>query len=383
MQRTTSRYLVVTHDATRTGAPRVAIEVQQALRDDGAEVISVLRAGGAMAGDFTAAADRSLREPFPRVRARLRRSARLHPFLNRWDRLVAGLVLRRFRPDVVILNTVQAASYLPAARRRGVPAVLYIHEMGDWAWEVLARHPVDRWDQVRLVTPSASCRDAVAEVLGLPPDAVEVLHPPVDVGAIRRRAASASPSAPSSAPRSGSDLVVAACGTGEEGKGIDLWLRVAQQVREQRPDLAVRFRWIGRQKDAGAPQLARDLGVEDIVDLVGEVADAVPLMAGGDVFTLPSRRDSFPLVVLEAMALGLPVVAFDVGGVAEQLGDAGLVVAAEDVELMAKSVITLLDDAAARRDLGERAHARAVARWDAEVAFRPALRRLVSDLRPA
>jgi glycosyltransferase involved in cell wall biosynthesis len=72
-----------------------------------------------------------------------------------------------------------------------------------------------------------------------------------------------------------------------------------------------------------------------------------------------------------------------VGGVAEQLGDAGLVVAAEDVELMAKSVITLLDDAAARRDLGERAHARAVARWDAEVAFRPALRRLVSDLRPA
>jgi len=201
-----------------------------------------------------------------------------------------------------------------------------------------------------------------------------VIHPPVDVDAVRGRAAAT--------PRPGGELVVAACGSGEEGKGVDLWLQVAQQVREQRPDLAVRFRWIGRQKGPGAQQLARELGVEDVVDLAGEVADAVPLIADCDVFTMPSRRDSFPLVVLEAMALGRPVVAFEVGGVAEQLGDAGVLVAAGDVALMAKSVITLLDDPSSRHDLGTLAEARARSHWDTEVAFRPALRRLVSAITP-
>jgi glycosyltransferase involved in cell wall biosynthesis len=374
MRRRTTRHLVVSHDATRTGAPRVAVEIQRSLRGDGTEVVGILRAGGPLAGELAAAADRSMREPLPRVRALLRRVRRLHPWLNRWDRLIAGLVLRRFRPDVVVLNTVQSACYLRAALRLDIPAVLYVHEMGSWAWEVLGRHPIDRWDRVRLVTPSAACRDALADVLGVPAGAVEVIHPPVDVDAIRARAAEV--------PRSGRGLVVAACGTGEEGKGVDLWLQVAQQVRQQRPDLDVRFRWIGRQKGALARRLAHDLGVEDIVDLVGEVPDAVPVMAGCDVFALPSRRDSFPLAVLEAMSLGLPVVAFDVGGVAEQVGDTGIVVTAEDTALMAKAVITLLDDATTRHDLGGLAQARARSHWDAEVAFRPALRRLVSDLAP-
>lgn len=372
---------MVSHDATRTGAPRVALAVLRALRGEGIEVTSVLRAGGVLAGEFEAMADRCVREPFPRVRARLRGLRGLgwlHPWLDRGDRLVARRVLRRARPDAVVLNTVLSASYLRPALQRGLPVVLYVHEMGTWAWEVLARHPVDRWDRVRLITPSAACRDALAAQLGVPADTVEVVHPPVDVDDVRRRAPGA--------PRADAGLVVVACGTGEEGKGIDLWLRAAAAVRRERPDLDVRYRWIGRQKGPGAEELVAELGLADVVELVGEVADAVPLMAGGDVFTLPSRRDSFPLVVLEAMALGLPVVAFDVGGVAEQLGDTGLVVPAEDVELMAKAVVTLLDDATARRDLGERAHARVRERWDAEVAFRPAVQRLVAhvagDARP-
>jgi glycosyltransferase involved in cell wall biosynthesis len=361
-------------------------------------VVGVLRAGGVLAGELEASADRSVREPLARPRAVLRRVRRLHPLLNRLDRAIAGAILRRHRPDAVVLNTVLSASYLRPALRRDVPVVLYVHEMGRWAWDVLGRHAVDRWDRVRLVTPSVACRDALADELGVPADAVTVIHPPVDVDAVRGRAPGAPrPDADADADadaevadaevadaeaetaRAGGGFVVAACGSGEEGKGVDLWLRVAHRIGRERPDLDVRYRWIGRQKGTLAQELVAELGLADRVELVGDVADAVPLMAGCDVLTLPSRRDSFPLVGLEAMSLGLPVVAFDVGGLAEQLGDAGVLVPAEDVDLMAKAVVTLLDDAALRRDLGDRALARARSEWDAEVAFRPALRRLLAD----
>ncbi len=71
-----------------------------------------------------------------------------------------------------------------------------------------------------------------------------------------------------------------------------------------------------------------------------------------DVFCLPSRADAFPLVVLEAMALSKPVVAFGVGGVARQLGDAGIVVDPGDVAGFADAVAGLVGDRDRRRELG-------------------------------
>jgi glycosyltransferase involved in cell wall biosynthesis len=58
------------------------------------------------------------------------------------------------------------------------------------------------------------------------------------------------------------------------------------------------------------------------------------------------------------------VVAFDVGGVREQLGDAGVVVPAGDTGAMAEAVVALLDDPVARDELGVRAAARARDLWD-------------------
>jgi glycosyltransferase involved in cell wall biosynthesis len=99
------------------------------------------------------------------------------------------------------------------------------------------------------------------------------------------------------------------------------------------------------------------------------------------VFTLSSREDSFPLVVLEAMALGRPVVAFDVGSVADQLGEAGVVIAPGDTEAMADAVVALLDDRVKARELGEAAAARAREIHDVG-GFRQGVRRIVASLSP-
>jgi starch synthase len=83
-------------------------------------------------------------------------------------------------------------------------------------------------------------------------------------------------------------------------------------------------------------------------------------LSAADISVLSSRREGFPVAVVEAMACGLPVVATDVSGVIDALGDepAGIVVPREDAAALAKALGRLLDDEPLRRQLGGRARRR-------------------------
>jgi glycosyltransferase involved in cell wall biosynthesis len=368
-----ARVLVVSHEARRTGAPKVALEIQRSLHgEDATEVVSLLRGGGALAGEFAATSDRLRREPLARVRAVLRRPRRLRRRVDQLDELIAWSMLRRSRPTVVYLNTVKSACYVRPALRLGIPTILHVHELGVLASSTLRRYEVgDRWKDVRLVACSTACRDGLAEQVHVPVAHIDVVHSPVDTDDVERRGAH-EPVVPSPTPA----LVVGACGVVNERKGADLWVEVAAAVRAERPDLAVRFQWVGRQPGEWPVDAARERGVDDVIEWVGEVAEPYPLIAASDVFTLPSREDPFPLVVLEAMALARPIVAFDVGGVHEQLDETGVVVDAEDVAAMAAAVIALLDDDAERRRLGALAAERVRSLYDVG-PFRDHIKRIV------
>ncbi len=89
-----------------------------------------------------------------------------------------------------------------------------------------------------------------------------------------------------------------------------------------------------------------ELGLGDGFRLLGFRADAVRIMAGGDVFCLASHHEGLPIAVMEAMAVGLPVVATDVGGLAELVVDGvhGLLVPPHRPELLAGALIEMLTD---------------------------------------
>jgi len=117
----------------------------------------------------------------------------------------------------------------------------------------------------------------------------------------------------------------------------------------------------------------RRLGLSSRVRLVGARRDVGDLLAQADVFVLSSRSEGFPISILEAMAAGLPVVASDVGGVAEAVvdGATGLLVPAGDPGSLADALQRLLRDAELRRSFGARGRDRVLRRFDA-ASFRAA-----------
>jgi len=93
-------------------------------------------------------------------------------------------------------------------------------------------------------------------------------------------------------------------------------------------------------------QLAKDLGVTDRIYFAGQRnrKAALALMADCDIFVLASTYEGLPHVVLEAMSLGLPVIATSVGGIPElvQDGETGVLIEDGDAETLSAAVLRLI-----------------------------------------
>lgn len=108
--------------------------------------------------------------------------------------------------------------------------------------------------------------------------------------------------------------------------------------------------------------LARTLGIEKDTHFLGNIdhSELPAHYASADLFVLPSARESFPLVLLEAMASGLPAVATAVGGVPEMVleGETGLLVPPNDPEALAQAINSLLAEPARMRAMGAKGRER-------------------------
>ena len=104
--------------------------------------------------------------------------------------------------------------------------------------------------------------------------------------------------------------------------------------------------------------LAGRLGLADRVTFTGET-DPAPWYAAMDLLALTSVTEAQPLVALEAMAAGVPVVASDVGGCREAIGDAGLLTRVGDPAATSAAMLRLLADDLLRARMGAAGRRRA------------------------
>ena len=115
-------------------------------------------------------------------------------------------------------------------------------------------------------------------------------------------------------------------------------------------------------------RLARTLGIEPLLDLVGEQEEVLQLLSVADLFLLPSAQESFGLAAVEAMACEVPVVASNVGGLPEVIVDGvpGFLHPPEALDAMAASGIAILADVERRRTMGAAARRHVLDRFDAD-----------------
>ena len=147
-------------------------------------------------------------------------------------------------------------------------------------------------------------------------------------------------------------------------KNIPVVLDVFHEVRKREP---CRLILIGDGPEReGIERRAEVLGIWDDVVFMGDQEYIAGILPEADVFLLPSEHESFGLAALEAMACGVPVVGSHAGGLPEVIvnGETGYLCDAHDTGCMAELVLTLLSDENQRKEMGAKARARAIEKFD-------------------
>lgn len=156
--------------------------------------------------------------------------------------------------------------------------------------------------------------------------------------------------------------VVVAAGGLVRRKGFDLLVDAWRSVATDHPQWRLRIHGSGREHDDLAARIER-AGLTGTVTLEGFSTDLAARLDEASLFVLSSRREGLPMVLIEAMAAGLPVVAFDCPtGPAELLegGRCGVLVPPGDSAALADGIRRLLSDEQERRRLADAAARRAL-----------------------
>jgi glycosyltransferase involved in cell wall biosynthesis len=276
-----------------------------------------------------------------------RSTGAVHSVINNLRRVPR---LRRFvaleRPDC-ILSFIDGTNVLAliAARGTGIPVV--VSERVDpsrhpipWPWRVL-RRVTYLWARAIAVQTRSIAAYFPASWRGR----IAVIPNPVPKLAVKT----------ADAPRAaGARRSIVGMGRLERQKGFDLLIRAFASIATMRPEWDLTILGEGSERGALAAEIARS-GLSGRITLQGLEPDAVRALSRADLFVLSSRYEGFPNALCEAMACGLPVIAFDCpSGPAEIVrhGVDGLLVPAENVEALAAAMAELMADPERRRALG-------------------------------
>jgi glycosyltransferase involved in cell wall biosynthesis len=258
--------------------------------------------------------------------------------------------------DCILCNQCLVPPWLfPIARQLRTPVVFLEHgDVFTYGWKYFgipttayyrwAMRKIYRWaDHLVELNP---CEAESARASGVPSERASIIPNGIDLQEI----ASDDGSAP--LPRQAQSEILFV-GEMADRKGVPELLGALAQLKAK----SIHCRLVGGGQDLQRYEaMASKLGIQSICEFVGQVprANLARYYRAADVFVLPSHAEGLPVVLLEAMACGLPSIAIRIPGIQDVIehGKDGLLVQPKSPDELAKSIAALYDDGPSRREMG-------------------------------
>jgi glycosyltransferase involved in cell wall biosynthesis len=327
------RILLVGHDAHPYGAQINLKHIGETLRNQfGCEVAFLLRGDGELVAAYEQLGEVCVADNPDAARA----------FIDE---------LRAAGYQLALTNTAAAGSLVPLLKAAEFRTVSLIHELpgmiDEYDLHLPLEHILEASDAIvvaaknvvdGLCTRSSEARERVTV-------RPQGLYRELNLSAAMRARARQRLKLPDGA------RMILGMGSGDLRKGLDIFMHAAKLAVSTTDDM--HFVWVGKLNDDSARWLHADVrdGLDSRLQLVPYTDDVAPYFAAADAFFLSSREDPYPSVVLEAMRVGLPVVALlHATGIEELVSQHGRVVDRNDLPAMVQSLCELArsDDQSAR-----------------------------------
>jgi glycosyltransferase involved in cell wall biosynthesis len=281
-----------------------------------------------------------------------------HLQLPLWGRVVMRMMVRQLRldpPDLIHIQSRRAARQgMWLARRLQRPFVLTVHDY----LQPNERFWVDRTWCRRIIAVSESVKLDLEEKTGLPSELITVIHSGVDTDI---------PSTSFTVLEVNRVPVIGAAGPLEAVKGFPFFLGAAARVLAAGRDVEFVVAG-GGPEESNLRRLACELKIESRVTFIPNLLEFDDALTAMDIFCLPSLQQGIGTIMLQAMALGRPVIATRVGGVHRVIRDNenGLLVPPASSEALADRILELLNDPHRARLIGCAARDEVIREFSAE-----------------
>lgn len=268
----------------------------------------------------------------------------------------ARRILRNFHPDLIHSHTFPANLFARILRLTGAAprVVSTIHNIFEGGWQRTLAYRITDGLSIHTTTVSEAIAERYIRIGAVPSRKCSVIHNGIDLNEFYPEVCERSSLREQF--HADDSFVWLAAGRITAAKDYPNLLRAfaADRAVEDKAQL-----WIAgeaqHQEDRELRTLTAQLGIEGRVRWLGLRDDMAEMLAAADAFVLSSAWEGMPLVIGEAMAMQKPIVATDVGGVRELVGDSGLIVPPRNSSALARALLHIM-----RTPLHER-HARGIA----------------------
>ncbi|MGB8029980.1 MAG: glycosyltransferase [Terracidiphilus sp.] len=256
--------------------------------------------------------------------------------------------LREFQPKLVHSHGFHANIFARLFRLAAPPFVVLstVHNVYEGGWHRMLAYRLTDSLSRRTIAVSQAAADRFTRLGAVPRRKCSVILNGIEVQEFAPNGESGArirAEIGASEAREEAEFIWLAVGRLAPAKDYPNLLRAFAEVRLGRGDARL---WIAGDAAVGQiaalQQLRSELGIGDSVRWLGLRRDMPALLDAADAFVSGSAWEGMPLAVGEAMAMAKPVVATDVGGVRELVGDAGVIVPAKDSEALGKAMLSTM-----------------------------------------